>query len=147
MCILNINSCPLCSYVLKRSQNTAYNYAYLCIHTPNLMQRSIWFYVYVDNLFGFLSCQTTSGASSGSMTAYTFGLLFMYRRPNQMSGWVSKDIKSVVFFSIHRTQLHLNKPTPRERLAPTENTTQPQTLKLNHSCKFRSHQHIVKNSL
>lgn len=111
------------------------------------MQRSIPFYVYPDNLFGFLSCQTTSVVPSGSWTAHTFVLLFMYRRPNQMSGWVSKGIKPIVFSPIHRTQLHLNKPTPTERLAPTENTTQPQTLKLNLSRKFRNHQHVVKNSL
>lgn len=111
------------------------------------MQRSIPFYVYPDNLFGFLSCQTTSGASSKSWAAHTFILLFMYRRPNQMSWWVSKSIKPIVFSPIHRTQLRLNKPTPSERLAPIENTKQPQTLKLNHSRKFRSHQHVVKNSL
>lgn len=51
------------------------------------------------------------------------------------------------FFSIRRTQLHLNKPTPSERLAPAENAAQPQTPKLNRSRKFRSHQHTVKNSL
>lgn len=98
-------------------------------------------------LFWFLSYQTSSSISRKAMTAYTFLLLFMYRWPNRTSGWVSKDIKSVGFFSIHRTQLHLNKLTPSARLAAAENTTQPQTLKLNHSHKYRSHRYFVKYSL
>lgn len=82
----------------------------------------------------------------GNDSIHLLVIIYVWRaKPNVWVGLQRHKIGS--FFSIHRTQLHLNKPTSSERLAPTENTGQPQTLKLNHSRKSRSHQHIVKNSL
>lgn len=148
MCVLNRNCFSLFVLLFYKGSKIQYTMIYIStyIYTGYCRKASDSMFIQ-GNLLWFVFCQTTSGVSRRAVTAYTFLLLFMYQRPNQMSGWVSKDIKSVGFFSIHRTQLHLNKPTPSERLAPTENTTQPQTLKLNQSRKFRSHQHIVKNSL
>lgn len=82
----------------------------------------------------------------GNDNIHLLVIIYVWRaKPNV---WVGlQRPKMGRFFFIHRTQLHLNKLTPSERLAPTENTRQPQTLKLNHSPKSRSHQHIVKNSL
>ena len=147
MCLLNTDF-PPALFLYSTDSKIQYTTMHICVYIYTIQCRKASDSMFIQsNLFWFPSCQTTSVVSSRAMTTYTFLLLFMYGGPNQMSGWVSKDLKRVGFFFIHRTQLHLNKSTPSERLAPTENTRQPQTLKLNHSPKSRSHQHIVKNSI
>lgn len=146
MCLLNTDFPPALFYIL---QIPTYN-TQLCIsvytYTQSSAEKHLILCLSRVISFGFRPAKPLLCVQQGNDNIYLLVIIYVWRaKPNV---WVGlQRPKMGRFFFIHRTQLHLNKPTPSERLAPTENTRQPQTLKLNHSPKSRSHQHIVKNSL